>query len=156
VRAFLHGYEAIREGAMAALELAAGVTELIATLSWPSTSHSIWHEEKCFPITIVAAACLALSFQASAEPIDPTDVRVIDGDTVQVYGVEPNVRLVGFDTPETWRPDCEAERVLGLKATERLKALVRAGKLDFQYVRCSCPESKIGTHWCNWGRDCAR
>jgi len=114
----------------------------------------------------LAAACLALS-QAVAEPIDPRDSRVIDGDTIHINnpsiglppGLEriepiPNVRLVGFDAPETFHPECEAERVLGLKATERLRALVRAGRLDFVYVRCSCPESQIGTHWCNYGRDC--
>jgi endonuclease YncB( thermonuclease family) len=78
---------------------------------------------------------------------------VIDGDTIQIFGVEPNVRLVGFDAPETWRPDCEAERELGLKATARLRELVRGGHLSFEYVRCSCPE-RIGTHWCNYGRDC--
>jgi endonuclease YncB( thermonuclease family) len=72
----------------------------------------------------------------------------------QVFGVEPNVRLVGFDAPETWHPDCDSERALGLKATARLRELVRGGHLTFEYVRCSCPESKIGTHWCNYRRDC--
>jgi endonuclease YncB( thermonuclease family) len=79
---------------------------------------------------------------------------VIDGDTIRVFNQRPNVRLVGFDAPETRDALCETERDLGEKATRRLRALVRAGNLDFQYVRCSCPESKIGTQWCNYGRDC--
>jgi endonuclease YncB( thermonuclease family) len=78
--------------------------------------------------TIIAALLLALP--AAAEPIEPTDVRVIDGDTIHVYGVDPNVRLVGFDTPEiraAYAEECD----LGRRATERLRALVRAGGLDF-------------------------
>ena len=51
--------------------------------------------------TIAAAMFIALAFQASAEPIDPADIRVVDGDTIQVYHVQPNVRLVGFNAPET-------------------------------------------------------
>jgi endonuclease YncB( thermonuclease family) len=97
---------------------------------------------------------VALTAPAVAEPIDPSDVYVVDGDTIEVFHVQPNVRLVGFDAPETWRPECEAERVVGLKAKARLQALVHAGHLDFHYVRCSCTESQIDTGWCNWGRDC--
>jgi endonuclease YncB( thermonuclease family) len=100
------------------------------------------------------AIFLTLATPAVAEPIEPADVRVIDGDTIQVYGVDPNVRLVGFDAPEVWHVGCEQERAIGLKATARLRELVRAGHLDFHYVRCSCSESQIGTTWCNYGRDC--
>jgi endonuclease YncB( thermonuclease family) len=103
---------------------------------------------------LMLVALLATALPVVAEPIDPADIRVVDGDTIQVYGMQPNVRLLGFDAPETWHPDCEPERALGFKTTERLKALVRAGYLDFEYVRCSCPESKLGTQWCNYGRDC--
>jgi endonuclease YncB( thermonuclease family) len=74
--------------------------------------------------TAAFALSAALAATAWAEPIDPADIRVIDGDTIQVYGMDPNVRLVDFDTPETWQPDCDAERTLGAKATERLRALV--------------------------------
>jgi hypothetical protein len=95
--------------------------------------------------TIIAALLLALP--AAAEPIEPADVRVIDGDTIQVYGVDPNVRLVGFDTPEI-RAACAEERDLGRRATERLRALVRAGGLDFHYVRCSCSDGR----WCVFRR----
>ena len=33
-----------------------------------------------------------------------SDVRIIDGDTINVRGLTANVRLVRFNAPETWRP----------------------------------------------------
>jgi len=68
--------------------------------------------------------------------------------------MQPNVRLVGFNAPETRRAACDAERQLGAKATRRLRDLVRAGDLDFVYVACSCPPGTQGTRFCNYGRDC--
>jgi len=65
-----------------------------------------------------------LSTTAIAEPIDPSDIRVIDGDTIRVYHQQPNVRLVGFNAPETRRAECEAEAELGAKATRRLRDLI--------------------------------
>jgi endonuclease YncB( thermonuclease family) len=95
-----------------------------------------------------------LSAPAIAEPIDPDDIRVIDGDTIRVYQEQPDVRLVGFNAPETRRAACEAERQLGAQATLRLRNLVRAGDLDFEYVACSCPPGTQDTFVCNYGRDC--
>jgi endonuclease YncB( thermonuclease family) len=40
---------------------------------------------------------LSFLFSASAEPIEPSDIRVIDGDTIRVYHQQPNIRLVGFN-----------------------------------------------------------
>ena len=96
-----------------------------------------------------------LSMPAIAEPIDPEDIRVIDGDTIRVYHERPDVRLVGFNAPETRRAACQAEAELGAKATRRVRDLVKAGNLDFEYVRCSCTEETLGTFVCNYGRDCA-
>jgi endonuclease YncB( thermonuclease family) len=67
---------------------------------------------------------------------------------------QPNVRLVGFNAPETRNAACTAEAELGARATRRLRDLIRAGNLDFIYVRCSCPEGTQGTFSCNYGRDC--
>jgi hypothetical protein len=58
-----------------------------------------------FPLVLF----IALSCPVSAEPIDPGDIRVIDGDTIRVYHEQPDVRLVGFNAPETQRAACEAE-----------------------------------------------
>jgi endonuclease YncB( thermonuclease family) len=103
---------------------------------------------------LLAGLLAALASPASAESIDPTDISVIDGDTIRVYHEQPNVRLVGFNAPETRRAACEAERQLGAKATRRVRDLVREGDLDFVYVRCSCPAGTEGTQACNYGRDC--
>jgi endonuclease YncB( thermonuclease family) len=97
---------------------------------------------------------VALSVPNSAEPIDPGDIRVIDGDTIRVYDEQPSVRLVGFNAPEARRAACDAERQLGAKATRRLCDLVGAGDLDFVYVTCSCPHGTQETLTCNYGRDC--
>jgi endonuclease YncB( thermonuclease family) len=97
---------------------------------------------------------ILLAAPAIAEPIAPDDLRVIDGDTIRVFHQQPNVRLVGFNAPETRRAECEAEQVLGARATRRLRELVRAGDLDFEYVACSCPARTQGTFGCNYGRDC--
>ena len=75
---------------------------------------------------------VALSCPVSAEPINSADMRVIDGDTIRVHHKQPNVRLVGFNAPETRGAACEAERELGAKATRRLRDLVRAGQSRFR------------------------
>ena len=97
---------------------------------------------------------LLLATPSLAEPIDPSDIRVIDGDTIRVYHQQPNVRLVGFNAPETRRADCTAEFELGSKATRRLRDIIKLGNLDFTYVKCSCPAATQGTFACNYGRDC--
>jgi endonuclease YncB( thermonuclease family) len=103
---------------------------------------------------IVLACLIALSFRTLSAPIEPRDVRVIDGDTIRVYQKQPNVRLVGFNAPETRRASCDAERELGAKATRRVRDLVRDGSLDFEFVACSCPPGTEGTPPCNYGRRC--
>ena len=79
-------------------------------------------------------------------------VRVIDGDTISLNDGRPDVRLVGFNTPETGsRALCEAERQKGEAAKRRLRELVSHGNLAFQEVACSCPP---GSKTCNYGRRC--
>jgi len=84
-----------------------------------------------------------------------SDVRIIDGDTVDIRGLPANVRLVGFNAPETWRPSCTAERQVGERATARLSQLVRnAVSIEFERVACSCRPGTEGTDRCNFGRLC--
>jgi endonuclease YncB( thermonuclease family) len=82
------------------------------------------------------------------------EVRVIDGDTIRLLQQKPDVRLVGFNAPETRRAQCDAERDLRGKATARLRDLVRSSKLDFEFVACSCQPGTEGTPSCNYGRRC--
>src|SRR6516164_7841656 len=97
---------------------------------------------------------LLFTVPAIAAPIAPEEIRVIDGDTIRVHHQQPNVRLVGFNAPETRRAQCEPEGELGAKATRRLRDLVRAGNLDFEFVACSCSPGTEGTQACNYGRRC--
>jgi endonuclease YncB( thermonuclease family) len=82
-------------------------------------------------------------------------VRVIDGDTISLNDGRPNVRLVGFNAPETGdRARCEAERQKGEAAKRRLSELVSTGRPDFQQIACSCAPGTEGTDVCNFGRRC--
>jgi endonuclease YncB( thermonuclease family) len=105
---------------------------------------------------LFAAALISggLHGPARADPIASEQVRVMDGDTVRLYGKRPDVRLVGFNAPETRRAKCEAERELGDRATRRVRELVRDKPLDFQRVACACPAGREGTRFCNYGRSC--
>lgn len=67
--------------------------------------------------------------QASASTVAPpcAVVRVVDGDTVDLECLGEGrfrARLMGFDTPETHRPGCAEEALLGQAATRALRALV--------------------------------
>jgi endonuclease YncB( thermonuclease family) len=99
---------------------------------------------------------MALASPVRSFPREPGDIRVKDGDTIEVRGA--TYRLIGFDTPEIdRRARCDAERDRGARATARLKELVAGGGLDLDPVRCSCRyEEWEGTAYCNRGRLCAR
>ena len=104
---------------------------------------------------IALAALLLVAVAAPpALAIEADQVRVIDGDTIRVFHKKPNVRLVGFNAPETRAARCAAERALGDRATRRLRDLVRDSKLEYVPVKCSCREGTHGTFSCNLGRGC--
>jgi endonuclease YncB( thermonuclease family) len=119
-----------------------------------------WHERynlpgvAVFALMVVLAVVFTWAKVARGAAIDAADIRVIDGDTIRVHHKQPNVRLVGFNAPETRRAMCETERELGDKATRRVRDLVRAGNLDFEFVACSCRPGTEGTPACNYGRRC--
>jgi hypothetical protein len=92
--------------------------------------HETWIGRLALIVLILVASI------AGAAPIEPGHVVVIDGDTIRVAG--ETFRLVGFDTPETYRARCPAERELGHRATFRLHQLVAGGGLDLERVRCAC------------------
>src|SRR5262249_15958549 len=90
---------------------------------------------------------------ANASPVDPGQVEVLDGDTIQVAG--ETCRLVGLGATETYRAGWASERELGNRATFRLRQLVARGSLDLERVACSCRPGTEGTPRCNYGRSCA-
>jgi micrococcal nuclease len=69
-------------------------------------------------------------------------IRIVDGDTVDAaidvgfkITINHRLRIAGIDTPEVYRPCCEAELQHGRAATERAKellldkdVLIRTGK----------------------------
>ena len=67
------------------------------------------------------------------ETVDPGGLSVVDGDTVRRAG--QTIRLVGYDTPETYRAECEAERTRGDAATARLRELLaQASSAQLSYL----------------------
>ncbi|MBY5567148.1 thermonuclease family protein [Rhizobium leguminosarum] len=86
-------------------------------------------------------------------PVDQA-FSVTDGDTVHIAGERAGTRLVGFNTPEKFSPQCEYERKLGERASSRLKELVKSPNLQLTKVPCACPAGSEGTDACNHGRSC--
>ncbi|MBR1286191.1 thermonuclease family protein [Bradyrhizobium sp. AUGA SZCCT0177] len=112
---------------------------LVAALAWPKFSNDLK----------IASPTKSVSAPASIS------VYVVDGDTIGLGDGGSNVRLVGFNAPETGnRARCEAERQKGEAAQRRLRELVNGGRPDFQQVACSCPVGTEGTNACNFGRRC--
>jgi endonuclease YncB( thermonuclease family) len=71
--------------------------------------------------------------------VSPTDIRVIDGDTIALSGLRQHVRLVGFNAPETRNAGCQAEAQLGQRAKQRLQGLVSIGSLELTLYRLFLP-----------------
>jgi len=61
---------------------------------------------------------------AAVENVAPRSLTVVDGDTVRLDG-QP-IRLIGYDTPETYRAECDSERQRGDAATSRLRELLHS------------------------------
>lgn len=88
--------------------------------------------------------------------VSPRIIRVVDGDTIRLTSNGQRIRLVGFNTPETWKPRCAQGKALGDQATARLAQLLRNAKTaEVEFVRCSCKPGTHGTKNCNFGRACA-
>jgi len=80
------------------------VTGVLVALYWPDTANTT---------------------NASGADAACRITHVIDGDTVDLKctGTQTErIRLMGYDTPETYYAKCVAEKALGDRATERLRA----------------------------------
>ncbi len=92
----------------------------------------------------------------SPHSVAPRSIRVVDGDTIRLGATDQSTRLVGFNTPETWKPRCSRGEALGKQATARLSQLVRNAKTaEVEFVQCACKPGTHGTKNCNFGRACA-
>jgi endonuclease YncB( thermonuclease family) len=60
----------------------------------------------------------------------PRVTCVVDGDTFWLDGTK--IRIADINTPETGKPQCAAEAILGRRATERLVELLSGGSLDLR------------------------
>ncbi|MBB4171599.1 endonuclease YncB(thermonuclease family) [Rhizobium sp. BK538] len=89
-----------------------------------------------------------------AKTIDQQTFSVTDGDTIRANGEANGTRLVGFNTPEVFSPQCEREQELGNRASARLKEIVSKSSLQLTKVACSCRPGTEGTEQCNFGRSC--
>ncbi|WP_175497634.1 thermonuclease family protein [Roseivivax halotolerans] len=76
---------------------------------------------------MLAVGWLSIDAKSAAEPVNPSSIYVIDGDTIDLDG--RRFRLVGFDTPEVYSPRCDYEKALGDEATRRLRELIASGEL---------------------------
>ncbi len=84
------------------------------------------------------------------------EITVIDGDTIRVSGHEESTRLIGYDTPEVFRPQCAAELEAGAIATRWLRLLIgQATSVDLRWQDCACSRKTLNTSRCNFGRSCA-
>jgi len=72
---------------------------------------------------------LGFALPAGAAPCQVT--KVTDGDTLRMTcgGNAHRVRLLGFDTPEIFHPNCAAERRAGLEAARLMRRLVASGRV---------------------------
>ena len=69
----------------------------------------------------------------NADPINPFEITVIDGDTIRARG--RTIRLVGFDAPEAGsQAKCAREREIGARAATQLKTLIAGGGLELRLV----------------------
>jgi len=90
---------------------------------------------------------------SNAEAISPSEITVIDGDTIRARG--RTVRLVGFDAPESGSlAKCDREREIADRAAAQMRSIVAGGGLELRLVRCSCRPGTEGTSLCNYGRAC--
>jgi endonuclease YncB( thermonuclease family) len=109
----------------------------------------------CFRILFFTLVLFSVSPSVRSEPIDKSEIVVVDGDTIDARG--HRWRMIGYDTPETrstWRKVAPVEKMAGEAATERFKELLQSGRLDLAEKRCGCSSAKIAGGKCNRGRKC--
>jgi len=86
-------------------------------------------------LAIIALAALFANQSMAPNPALAPNCRVVhisDGDTFDVAcngSAKERIRIMGYDTPETYYAKCPAEKTLGDQATARLRTLTRNREL---------------------------
>lgn len=81
---------------------------------------------------LLVAGVLVVGCVPNRTQLSASEIYVIDGDTIDISG--ERVRLIGFDTPETYRAKCSFEKNLGDNASVRLAELVAGSSvLEISY-----------------------
>lgn len=81
---------------------------------------------------ILPALLLAMSLSGAAydNAEARSSVRIVDGDTIELYG--ETVRIANIDTPETTKAKCPEERAKGEAASLALADLLGRGAVTLQ------------------------
>jgi endonuclease YncB( thermonuclease family) len=99
------------------------------------------------------AAALKPKF-GTPQSVSVGQVQVVDGGTIRLRGQQGDIRLLGFNAPETARAQCDAERERGYAAMRRLRAIVESSELAFRPRPCMCGPNVEDTEACSPGRRC--
>ncbi len=91
------------------------------------------------PVFLLSLTWIGHPTKAARLAAEIVITRVIDGDTVVARISRPGgpprtvtIRLMGFDTPETYYARCVAEYWLGIQAKRRLIKLLASGRLRLE------------------------
>jgi endonuclease YncB( thermonuclease family) len=84
---------------------------------------------------------------AWAAPATAGTVAIVDGDTIRIES--ESIRICEIDTPETWHSRCENELILGLRAKERLRALINMGEVTVERTGLDRYRRTLATVWVN-------
>jgi endonuclease YncB( thermonuclease family) len=103
---------------------------------WPRFISALLRKKLLTGAALLVGAILAAVFEGTpstgavvgSETFDGSRVVIIDGDTFALG--QERIRILNIDTPETRSSHCENELVQGLRAKERLAALLRPGRID--------------------------
>jgi endonuclease YncB( thermonuclease family) len=89
---------------------------------------------------------LLSTVSAVAEPIRADQIKAKDGDTVWIGGEE--VRLLGFDTPETAEGlyRCDAEKARGEREVSSSSRKIHAGGRGSLSSKCSLETTSFARH----------
>ena len=137
------------------LVLAAVAIVLAIVVGWMAVERGVFSsaQSKPPPLPKIVTGAPLVSAASNADAISPSEITVIDGDTIRARG--RTVRLVGFDAPESGSlAKCDRERQIADRAAAHMRGLVSGGGLELRLVRCSCRPGTEGTSLCNYGRAC--